>query len=96
MTDHRKHFAQSTGEPPEHWPTGILPISLDGLGYLGVGPDGQIYWDGKPIEVRKSFTLTWYQRLGAILVTLSALIAAIAAGVSAYADLEMLRCSLHT
>ncbi|KRC81479.1 hypothetical protein ASE13_03550 [Sphingomonas sp. Root241] len=57
---------------------------------LGVGDDGSIYWDGKAIEIRRSVTLTVAQKIGAALVTASAVVAAAAAAVSAYADLTSL------
>jgi hypothetical protein len=88
MTEPRQHAAQSTAERPKDWPAGVYPISLDGLSHLGVGNDGAVYWDGRPIEVRR--TLTTWQRVGAVTVTASAVVAAFAAAVSAYADLASL------
>ena len=83
------HPAQSDSEPMDGWPSGVRPISLDGLDRLCVGNDGSIYWDGKQIEVRRSVELTWWQRIGAITVAGAAIIGASAACVSAYADLLM-------
>jgi len=83
----RRHGAQSTGTAPPHWPTGILPVSAEGLGLIGVGDDGRLYWDGIPVEVARTFTLSWWQRVVAIIVSLSAMVAAGAACVSAYADI---------
>lgn len=82
----RKHPAQSTTPAVDGWPEGVRPISMDGMGHLGVGDDGTLFWDGKPVEVRRSVTLTWWQRLGAVLVAGSAVVAAAAAAVSAYVD----------
>ena len=86
----RVHPAQSTAEKPEHWPDNVYPVSLDGLKFLGVGDDGIIYWDGKPIEVKKSFGLSAWQKFGAIVVTFSAFVAGASAAISAYADYAML------
>ena len=85
--DNRKHGAQSLNDAPSHWPNGVRPISLDGLILVGVGEDGRLYWDGVPVEVARTFTLSWWQRVAAVLVSLSAVIAAAAACVSAYADI---------
>lgn len=85
--DSRKHGAQSLNEAPLHWPDGVRPISLEGLSLVGVADDGRLYWDGIPVEVARTFTLSWWQRVAAILVSLSAVIAAAAACVSAYADI---------
>lgn len=62
-------------------------IGINRLDLLGVDDDGNLYWNGKPIEVRKSVALSLWQRVGAISVTLSAIVGAGAAAVSAYADL---------
>ena len=86
MDDGRRHPAQSTGEPHAGWPAGVRPISMDGIDHLGVGDDGTLYWDGKPVEVRKSLTLTTMQKVGALAVAASAIVGAGAAAVSAYAE----------
>ncbi len=88
MTDPRTHHAQSTATPPASWPPGIRPISLEGLDHIGVGAGGDLYWDGKPIVVRKGLTLSTLQNAGALIVGLAAVVAAGAAAVSAYADLQ--------
>jgi len=84
--DDRKHPAQSTADGEKGWPPGVRPISQDGLGHLGVSDDGTLYWDGRPVEVRRSFSLTWWQTVGAALVTIAAVVSAAAAVVSAWAD----------
>lgn len=89
MTDYgRKHPAQSTAETPDGWPVGVRPISGDGLDYLGVGDDGTLYWDKKPVVVRRTLDLSIWQRIGAVVVALSAVVGAASAAVSAYADYE--------
>lgn len=86
MSDQRKHPAQSNGDTPEGWPRGVRPISVDGLDHIGVGGDGSLYWDGKPIVVQRELTLRFWQRAGVVLVTGSAVVAAGAAVVSAWSD----------
>lgn len=88
MTDQRTHHAQSTESTPTDWPKGVRPISMDGLAHVGVGAEGDLFWDGKPIVVRKGFTLNRLQNAGAIVVGLAAVVAAGAAAVSAYTDLQ--------
>ncbi len=88
MTDQRTHHAQSNESTPTGWPNGVRPISLDGLAHIGVGPDGDLHWDGKPVVIRKGIALTTFQNVGAAIVGLSAVVAAGAAAVSAYADLQ--------
>ena len=78
------HHGQSSESGPAHWPMGVRPISYKGMGLLGVGDDGTIYWDGKPIVTQKSVTLTIGQKTLAGAVALSTIIAALAACVAAY------------
>jgi hypothetical protein len=96
MTDPRTHHAQSTATPPASWPPGIRPISLEGLDHIGVGLDGDLYWDGKPVVVRKGVSLTGLQKAGALIVGLAAVIGACAAAVSAYADLRSIPAEVTT
>ena len=89
MTDQRKHWAQSTGDPEPGAPSGVLPISVDALNHLGVDGEGNLYWiDTKILTAKKEFRLSWFQATLATITALAALIAAIAASVSAYADLR--------
>ncbi len=88
MTD--KPTAATDAEPLAGWPSDVRPISLETLSFLGVDPDGNLYWNGKPVEVRKSLSLTVWQKAGAGLISLSAVVGAMATCVSAYADLAAL------
>lgn len=47
---------------------------------IGIGPGNRLYWDGKPVEMRRSVSLTWFQGL---LATTGA-VGAFAAGVIAF------------
>jgi len=67
-----KHPAQSNSDPKPGWPPGVHPISMDGTGFLGVGDDGALYWDGKPVVVRKEIDLTWWQTTIAIVAAVGA------------------------
>lgn len=90
VSDERRHFAQSTSAGPPEWPNGVRPISNEGMGSLGVGDDGSLYWDGKPIVVQKTVTLTRLQTAGAFVVALASVVAAVATCFSAYADMASL------
>jgi hypothetical protein len=54
------------------WPQGVRPVGVDELHCLGIDRRGNIYWDGKPVEVRH-FVLTRSQKIWAILVALAAI-----------------------
>ena len=86
MTE-RKHWAQSTAEPVEGAPPGVLPISVDALNHLGVDGDGELYWrDTKVMTRKKEFRLSIGQWIIAVLTALGAIVGAGATAVSAYVD----------
>jgi len=90
MTDDRGHPAQSNAPTPDGWPKGVRPISQTGLRHLGVGDDGQLYWDNSPVQVGRKIDLTWPQIIFGILSLLVAAVGAGAAAISAYVDWESL------
>jgi hypothetical protein len=90
------HPAQSTAARPGNWPDGVRPISVDGLSHIGVGNDGSLYWDGKPIQVARRFDLSLWQKVGAVLTVMAALAAAGGSVASAIADWHGGACSTTT
>ncbi len=52
---------------------GVHALSDEGRRLLGLDRKGQLYWDGKPLEVRRRFGLTWRQKLVAGAVTAAAI-----------------------
>jgi hypothetical protein len=72
---------------PSTWPKGIRSISIDEAGALGTDAKGELYWHGKPVEIRRPLVLTWPQKLGAVIVataTVFAALGAVAQGFAAY------------
>lgn len=69
------------------WPDNVWSIGVNRIDLLGVDEEGSLYWNGKPIEMKRPLTLTVWQRVGAVAVALSAVVAAASAAVSAYADM---------
>jgi len=67
-----------------HWPPGVKPISWEATGLLGVGADKVLYWDGKPVEVRRRLDLTQGQAALAWIVGISTAIGAVATAVQAW------------
>ena len=74
----------------ERWPPGVREIAIEEQDCLGIDRYGNLYWDGRPIEVRYFWlTLTRWQQVGAVILVVSALLGAIGAatiGWVAYAD----------
>jgi hypothetical protein len=48
---------------------------------LSVGEDGRLYWDDKPVVIRRRLLLTGWQKVGTIVVILAAFIIAISGAV---------------
>jgi hypothetical protein len=58
-----RSFRYSTMEPPPNWPSGVRPISQEGLGLLGIDPTtNKLFWDGNEIVLRDRVRLSWWQR----------------------------------
>lgn len=83
--EHIRKHARSK-ERPSSWPENIQAISLSGLALLGIDDQNRLYWDGSRIEVRNRVNLTFWQRIGAVAVVISAVVGALAAAASALAD----------
>jgi hypothetical protein len=61
---------------PDHadWPLGVQEISIENLASLGVNDEGEIFWNGKRIEVRRRLLLTWWQKMAAAIVVIFAIL----------------------
>lgn len=67
------------------------PITWQDLGRLQVDGKGRLLWDGRAVEVSKSFSLTRWQIAYAIISLVIAAAGVAAAVSSAWADWEMVR-----
>ena len=74
------------------WPDSVKSISMNGLSLLGLDPDMNLYWDGRLVEVKKPFSLTFWQKVGAILTVLSAVVVASMTCVSVYLEITRPLC----
>lgn len=74
------------------WPKDVAPISYGDMDRLGVGPDGRLYWDGKPVEVQRRLRFSRLQTVGALIVGLAAVVGGIGTGLNEGFDLG---CKLH-
>jgi hypothetical protein len=69
------------------WPKGLRSISIEEADALATDAKGELYWHGKPVEIRRPLDLTWWQNAIAIIVaiaTVFAAIGAVAQGLAAY------------
>jgi hypothetical protein len=82
------------GSHPQ-WRRGIEPISLDNLNRLGIDSEHQLYWDGNPIEVRRSIVLTRLQKRIAVIATIVGLFAGIATIATGINNASIFLCARH-
>jgi hypothetical protein len=60
------------------WEPGVRTVGLEELDCLGIDRHGNLYWDGKPVEVRHVWLTRW-QKVGAVVIAVSAIVGAIGA-----------------
>ena len=65
-------------------------VSLEDLDHLGVKDDsGELCWRGRPVQIKRTISLSFWQKLGAVIVTGFTVIGALGAmaqGWAAYND----------
>jgi hypothetical protein len=71
------------------WPKGVRPLSLD-EDALGVDAKGDLYWHGKPLEIRRPLDLTRSQQIIAVIIAGATVIGALAAVAQAVAAFMLL------
>lgn len=61
---------------PNHakWSKNIRSISVDELGIFGLDENGVFYWDGEPVELKRTIELRTYERVIATIVAIAAVI----------------------
>ena len=84
----------STEPNPSSWPEGVHKLTF---GDFGVGRDGRLFWDGKPVEVQQHIRFSWLQALGAIIIAVAALATGLKDGheFGCAMGLWSKRCSFH-
>jgi hypothetical protein len=72
---------------PDDWPDGVKPLdTLGQLMQLGIDRDNRLYWNGRPVEVRRTLDLSPAQKLGAIIVALGAVLGGLGGCVTGLKD----------
>ncbi len=56
------------------WPRGVEPIAVEDLGRLGIDAEGRLFWDGRPVEIRRRLVLSGAQKALAVLVSVVAVL----------------------
>jgi hypothetical protein len=61
---------------------GVHPIGITDLSRLAIDNEGRLYWDGKPVEVRRRVTMSRAQIVGAAIVAVFVVIGAVGAALN--------------
>lgn len=78
------------------WPRGVREIAMHETGGLGIDKDGQLYWNGTPVEiVSQRLDLTAWQNIIGGAVALFTLITALATSVQAWTAYHDWACKVH-
>jgi hypothetical protein len=89
--DDREHELKDVPHRPadkSKWPKGIRSISTKEADALGTDAKGELYWHGKPVEIRRPLDLSWTQNAIAIIVAIATVIAAFGGGGSRFCGLQ--------
>jgi hypothetical protein len=74
---------------PINRPDIATPLSVETIEKRGVNAAGELFWDGKPVEVRKTLLLSPLQRAGAAIVVAASVaggVGGLAQGITAAVD----------
>jgi hypothetical protein len=85
-----KSAASEKIEAPEG--RNVHAVSAMDLTRLSIDNDGRLYWDGKPVEVRRRLMMSQGQVVGASVIAFFILIAAIGSAIQATATLSEWAC----
>lgn len=82
-TDWRIREEELRSVPPRQadrstWPKNVRPVGLDEMDALGVDENGQLYWHGKSVVIRKIELRSWELWLAAM-ATVGTLLSGLAA-----------------
>jgi hypothetical protein len=72
----------------------IHPVDMTDLSRLSIDRDGRLYWDGKPVEIRRRIAMSRMQTVGASIVAAFIVIGAIGAAIQGAAAARDWACRL--
>ena len=73
--------AEAAAPEPEPQGRNVHPVDMTDLSRLSIDSDGRLYWDGKPVEVRRRISMSRAQVVGAGIVAAFVAIGAIASAI---------------
>jgi hypothetical protein len=77
------------------WPNGVTPIQVPDLKRLGINEQNELFWDGRHVEIRRSLTLSRFQKFITIIVTFCAVLGALGGFVTGFNNASVFLCARH-
>jgi hypothetical protein len=77
------------------WPNGVTPIQVPDLKRLGINEQNELFWDGRHVEIRRSLTLSRFQKFITIIVTFCAVLGALGGFVTGFNNASVYLCARH-
>jgi len=77
------------------WPNGVTPIQVPDLKRVGINEPNKLFWDGRHVEIRRSLTLTRFQKFITIIVTFCAVLRALGGFVTGFNNASVFLCARH-
>jgi hypothetical protein len=78
------------------WPKDVRVMSLEQLNHLGVREvSGELYWRGRPVEMKRPLVLSSWQKLAAFVVAAFTIIGALGAVAQGWAAYNDWACKVH-
>ena len=86
--------SKSAAPEPEPQGRNVHPVDMTDLSRLSIDSDGRLYWDGKPVEVRRRISMSRAQVVGASIVAAFVIVGAIGAALQGSAAARDWACRL--
>lgn len=80
---------------PDDWPKDVRQIGVGDLRRLGIDSRDQLFWDGRPVEIRRPLVLTRPQKLITAIVTVFAVLGGFGGFVSGVNNASVFLCARH-
>ena len=76
------------------WPKGLRSISIEEVDALATDAKGELFWHGKPVEIRRPLDLTQTQSAVAVIVAIATVFAALGAVAQGFAAYNEWACKV--
>jgi hypothetical protein len=94
--EHKRKIGRSKIPGAPGWPQGVHPISIEGMALMGLDEQGMLYWDGKPVEVRRRLDLSKWEKAFAVIVGFFTILGGVGAVAQGWAAAHQWSCQIET